>query len=69
MSPTFPSFSVFMIKASSLRREAAAAGAEELVFIFGSIRRIKPIRNAEPQFVPFNNCLGLDHMMLTEFTM
>lgn len=45
------------------------AETEELVLIFGSIRRIKPTRNAEPQFVPFNNGLGLDHMMLAKSIM
>ena len=25
--------------------------------------------SAEPQFVPFNNCLGLDHLMFAKFIM
>lgn len=70
MSPFFSLFLVYVIKIYSLQREARQTAETEVpVLIFGSIRRIKPIPSAEPQSVPFNNCLGLDHMMFAKFIM
>ena len=70
ISSIFFSFLVFTIKDLFPQREVRRpAETEVLVFIFGSVRRIKPVRSVEPQFVPFNNCRALDHMMLAKFIM
>ena len=57
-----------MIEMYSLQGEARQP-AEVPVWTFGSIRRLKPVPSAEPQFVPLNNSLGLDHMMFAKFIM
>lgn len=70
MSPSLFPFLVYMIKIHSLQRKVRQpAQTEEPVLIFGSKRTIKPIPSTEPQFVPFNNCLRLGHMIFAKFIM